>query len=107
MSVDAVDGKFSTNKFTPRHLRYAHPMSALSFVKLPHVLSGDPVIVLHDGDRVRICQGGDPRHIRVDAECMLMSHDKRVREERRKIQRTDTDPEMRLPDLSYLTAGSD
>jgi hypothetical protein len=100
VQVSSVEGKFPVRH--PRDANYLYYLTAVEFVRLPHVLSGDPVIILNDGDRVRMCQGGDPKALRVDAECMLMSHDKRVLVERRIKSIQDTDPGLPPLDLDYL-----
>jgi hypothetical protein len=98
--VSAVGGKFPVRN--PSTKNYVYYLTAREFIKLPHVLSGDPVILLDDGDRVRVCQGGCPNTIRVDAECMLISHDTRVAKARSAQSMRETDPNLPALDLDYL-----
>ena len=56
----------------PRYQTYGVSASMLIEV----IKDGDPVLELDDGNRVRVCQGGHPDGIRVDALCICESHDK-------------------------------
>lgn len=67
----------------PGRARYqTYGVSAVTLVEA--VKEGDPVLELEDGNRVRVCQGGHPAGIRVDALCICEAHDKHYLKKRAK-----------------------
>ena len=59
----------------PGAARYqTYGVSAVMLIEA--IKDGDPVLELDDGNRVRVCQGGHPDGIRVDALCICEAHDK-------------------------------
>ena len=58
-----------------------YPMKLNAKELVARVFEGDPVIELFDRSRLRVRQGGTG-HMRVDAECVIMSHDKHYAKKR-------------------------
>tara|TARA_R100001510_G_C7615532_1_gene177799 strand:- start:455 stop:829 length:375 start_codon:yes stop_codon:yes gene_type:complete len=54
------------------------PLKAMEAIRHPSVKSGDPVLTLENGDKIRVFVSGDPRQMVVIAQSILENHDNKI-----------------------------
>ena len=61
--------------YNSKKLTLTKPMTSIEVIKHIAVRSGDPVITLSNGDKMRVYLSGDPSHMVVEAISILETHE--------------------------------
>ena len=97
----AVD---SYGKFESPNLFSASPRE---FLRYEVVQSGDPSLILKDGDKLRAFLGGDPRFPTAQSLGLLDNHEAFYRDKRKNNTVYDTDPFLSFPFIDSWSGSSD
>lgn len=112
--VGVVDTKGTKKRITSKVDRYGkfesvglYSAPPRDFLQYASVQSGDPTLVLKDGDRLRAFQGGDPRHLTAQSQGLIDNHETFYRNKRQSTDLYDTDPFLSFPFGADWSGSSD
>ena len=80
------EGKLKYKEFTAREI-----------VMYEQIISGDPVLTLKNGEKIRVFQGGDSSYLVPEADGLLLKHDAREILRRKQVSQAISEAQYELP----------
>lgn len=85
ISKCSISGRFlAKSKYFGTSSARAKALTAFEFVTLPVISESDPVITLHNGNKMRVYLGGDPFYMVVETQSIIEVHDSEAAQKRKK-----------------------
>ena len=76
ISKCTISGRFlAKSKYFGTSSARPKPLTAFEFVTLPVIAESDPVLTLHNGNKMRVYLGGDPFYMVVETQSIIEVHD--------------------------------
>ena len=69
------ESKQSHRGYSPKGSVYYRNLTARQVIEDPRIKSGDPVLTLTNGEKIRVFQGGDPTYLPAHSEGTIQRHD--------------------------------
>ena len=85
----SIKGKFLLKRDYDPFSKSSSSVSAYNFVTAPNIKGLDPVLTLHNGDKMRVYFGGDPKNMVVETQSIIEVHDEQVKQmEEERVKKT-------------------
>ena len=83
----SISGRFlAKSKYFGTSSARAKALTAFEFVTLPVISESDPVLTLHDGNKMRVYLGGDPFYMVAETRSIIEVHDSEAEQKRKKTE---------------------
>jgi len=88
ISKCTISGRFlAKSKYFGTPSAKAKALTAFEFVTLPVIAESDPVLTLHNGNKMRVYLGGDPFYMVVETQSIIEVHDSEAEAKRKKTEK--------------------